>query len=284
MVSANSKPEFFIETLHTHFRGPEPRFFDKTSYPWAEELERNAPKIIESLAPLLNDDIDFKSSLGRIKAELPEPKKTWQGYFFYFNGLKIKNHLRAFPLIRAELAKIPNLINANIAVLEPNTTLLPHRGTTNGFLRCHLGLKVPAQLPDCGFIVDGEKVSWQEGKLWIFGDMNIHTAFNKTNKRRYILMLDVVRPEFVGYKKLLCVHQLSKYLKSATGDYIRDLLGIPPPFLESDPYNPEKDKVKIQLRKNRETIGQKYTRKIEDILFRVYKPLVWGVFAFKRVQ
>ena len=281
---ANVAPEFFIETIHPYFKGPEPLFFEKTNYPWAVELEKNTSNLIKSIGPLLDDDNDFKSTLGRIKAELPDNKKTWQGYYFYFNGIKVKKHLDAYPEVATELAKIPNLVTANIAILEPNSRILPHRGTTNGFLRCHLGLKIPAPLPECGFIVGDEQVSWEDGKLWIFGDMNIHVAFNNTQKRRYIMMLDVVKPEFLRYKKLLCVHQLSKYYKSVTGDFIRDLFHVPPPYLESDPYKPGVDRSKVRAQERRETRGQKISRKMEDILFIMYKPLFWVFYSFKKLQ
>jgi aspartyl/asparaginyl beta-hydroxylase (cupin superfamily) len=64
-------------------------------------------------------------------------------------------------------------------------------------------------LPNCGFKVSGECRPWEEGKLLVFLDANVHEAFNNSNERRYILLLDILRPEFENKKKAVCVKILA---------------------------------------------------------------------------
>lgn len=46
--------------------------------------------------------------------------------------------------------------------------------------------------------------SWEEGNLLIFLDAYEHEAFNYSNERRYVLQLDVLRPEFRSNKYKIC--------------------------------------------------------------------------------
>jgi ornithine lipid ester-linked acyl 2-hydroxylase len=104
------------------------------------------------------------------------------------------------------------LVSAYISKLEAHTEILPHRGDTNGIIRCHLGLTVPGKLPDCGFQAGYDQRSWEEGKLLLFNDAARHLAFNQTEKERVILMLDVVRPEFLHQKNRICLTVLASLL------------------------------------------------------------------------
>jgi hypothetical protein len=62
----------------------------------------------------------------------------------------------------------------------------------------------PDSLPNCGFRVKDEKRSWEEGKWLIFVDANNHEAFNKSENRRIIMVIDIVRNEFMPKKMLVC--------------------------------------------------------------------------------
>jgi aspartyl/asparaginyl beta-hydroxylase (cupin superfamily) len=96
---------------------------------------------------------------------------------------------------------VPNICAISFNLLEPNTTIKPHNGDTNAIIRCHMGLEVPAAAPRCAFRVGSEIRSWEDGKFLMFCDAHEHTAWNNTERRRYILVVDVMRPEYVALKR-----------------------------------------------------------------------------------
>ena len=106
-----------------------------------------------------------------------------------------------FPRTWEVLRGVPDLTSASILLLEPNSTIRPHIGDTNAVYRCHLGLIVPAPAPRCGFRVKEHVLDWVEGKVLIFNDAHEHTAWNNTDRPRYILSFDVMRPEFLGLER-----------------------------------------------------------------------------------
>ena len=283
MFFQKDHPDFFIETIHKHFTGADPVFFDKKDFPWVADLESKAPQLIKSLEPLFADDC--KDLQLNPEDRFQFPPKIWSGLLLYFYGVKYKKNLAKYPELAEVLSKIPNLISANISVLQPHSWLLPHNGASNGFVRCHLGLRVPAPAPICAFTIAGQEISWEEGKIFMFGDMNVHSAHNGSDKRRYVMILDVVRPQFLSIKKKICVHTIAKYYANVTTDYMRKPFNVRPPRVDQDPekglsYVPNegyKEEEKL-------TIGQRIFRKIEDILLQIYIMSFWALFLFKKMQ
>ena len=224
MFFTKNPPGFYIETIHKEYTAKDPVFFDTAPFAWCQELEAKAPQIIECLRPVLADD--FAGLTTNPEDRFQFPPKIWKGFPFYFNGFKFQKHLDAYPFLAAELAKIPDMVSASVSVLEPGAHLLPHNGNSNGVMRYHLGLNIPAPMPECGFIIGGQGVSWEVGKSFMFCNMNVHSAHNKTSKRRHILMIDVVRPEFVSIKKRICALTLAQILTNNTADKVRGILGV----------------------------------------------------------
>ena len=79
---------------------------------------------------------------------------------------------------------------AAFSVLQPRTRIRPHTGKPGPFLRCHLGLEVPAG--DCRLRVEDQSRGWQAGRTLVFDDRLEHEAWNETDERRVILLLDFV--------------------------------------------------------------------------------------------
>lgn len=65
----------------------------------------------------------------------------------------------------------------------------------SAIFRCHLGLKIPGEAPECCFTVGPESRSWEEGKVLMFCDAHRHTAVNYTDTVRFIVNFDVIRPK-----------------------------------------------------------------------------------------
>jgi len=201
---------FYIETIHDQYLADDPVFFDKTQFAWVDDLEKCFPEILESLQPMFEPD--FKGLFVNPEVHIQFPPKLWKGFVFYFNGIKFEKNLKQYPYLAQKLANIPHLISAGISVLEPGAALLPHNGSTNAVVRAHLPLIVPGSFPECGMSIDGHDISWKEGEILLFCDMKMHHVQNYTSKRRYILLLDVMRPEFVHLKKMVCVHTIARII------------------------------------------------------------------------
>jgi len=185
----------------------EPAFFEPDQFEWASYLREQYPKIKEALAPLMelhNEDLQpYFDTL------LQDPPLNWKTIGFYFWGKKDNKNLQKYPAIEKILKQIPSLVTCSFNMLEPNSRILPHYGETNAVYRVHLGIEIPAGLPECGFKVKDEQRAWEEGELLVFLDANKHAAFNNTEKRRYVLLLDIMRPEFMHLKRKVCATSLS---------------------------------------------------------------------------
>jgi ornithine lipid ester-linked acyl 2-hydroxylase len=79
-------------------------------------------------------------------------------------------------------------------------------------MRCHLGIEVPAGLPDCGLQAGTEQQAWGEGKWLFFNDAFKHSAWNNTDKRRIVIIMDVIRPEFLYKTKSICANIRARHL------------------------------------------------------------------------
>ncbi len=84
------------------------------------------------------------------------------------------------------------------SVLTPGTHILPHRGVTNTRVVCHLPLVVPE---DCALVVGGEKHAWREGEAVAFDDTYEHEAWNRGNKTRVVLIVDVWNPHLTAAER-----------------------------------------------------------------------------------
>jgi len=90
------------------------------------------------------------------------------------------------------LQRIPGRApNAFFSLLRPGKRIPPHTGVTNTRAIVHLALDVP---PECGFRVGGETREWVEGKAFAFDDTIEHEAWNGSDRRRAVLILDTWNP------------------------------------------------------------------------------------------
>ncbi len=191
-MSTNSAAPWFADQADA-FRGEEPFFFDRRRYPWVADLEADWQTIQTELIDKLAEGAHLQPYMDRNLASKPDRWRTL-GLMFWMR--RSVSECDRFPKTWALLSKVPNITAASFNLLEPGTTIKPHFGNTNAIMRCHLGLVIPASAPKCAFRVGDETRSWKEGELLMFCDAHVHTAWNNTEKDRYILVVDVMRPEF----------------------------------------------------------------------------------------
>lgn len=182
--------------------GKEPAFFDAEQFDWAKTLTNNFEIIRNELQPLMHED--NSDLVPYFDDNIQFPPKNWKTIGFGFWGTKDRRIRARFPKTTAILNQIPNLVSASFNLLEPHSHINPHFGDTDAVFRVHLGIQIPASLPECGFTVKGESRAWENGKLLVFLDANVHEAFNHSSGKRYILLMDILRPEFADRKIAVC--------------------------------------------------------------------------------
>jgi aspartyl/asparaginyl beta-hydroxylase (cupin superfamily) len=202
MKTANVKPELWFSSSGRKLTEENLGFYDSKDFPWVKNLEDNWTVIAKEINHFIqehNDRIEPYFNKSMVSA----PQK-WKAFGFKFWDWELKKNRITCPETMDILAKIPNLLSASVSILEPTTEIHEHRGDTNAIYRCHLGLKIPAKPPVCGFKVNEETREWQEGRVLIFNDAALHSAWNLSKEQRYVLLLDVLRPEFESKRHRIC--------------------------------------------------------------------------------
>jgi aspartate beta-hydroxylase len=183
---------------------PPATYFERKLFPWYEILEGNWTAIREelnavmhepdALAPFLGDHPPeaMKEYLGGVE------KPVWDAYFFYRHGERFDAHHARCPRTSAALDSLPTLVRirehapeACYSVLTPGTHILKHRGVTNTRLVTHLPLVIPG---NCAINVGGEEKVWREGECFSFDDTFEHEAWNRSDRTRVVMLLDVWNP------------------------------------------------------------------------------------------
>lgn len=196
--------QYFLK--ETAYKGTHPNYYNPDDFPWVKELEAHHSEIVEEIAGLIYGQEEMPPNLNPPYLSSPD---AWRN--FYFMNFRWYNHKNCikFPKTFAFLKRIPNLSFAGITVLEPHSKVLPHIGETNAIIRCHFGLKVPGNYMECGIRVNGEDRGLQQGKLLMFSDAHYHTTWNNTNERRFIIVLDVIQPQFAHMGNWVCANSLA---------------------------------------------------------------------------
>jgi aspartyl/asparaginyl beta-hydroxylase (cupin superfamily) len=189
----------------------EPSFYDPKDFPWAKVLEDNVDVMREEMTALVATD-QSRLKPYFINRGMSFPPRHWKTMGLFFWNFRMHRNCRRCPKTTKILESIPHLTAASLSVLEAKANINPHQGDTDAIVRCHLGLVVPAGLPDCGFQVGKEVRPWEEGKVLIFCDAQTHLAWNQSDRRRMIMIFDVVRPEYQDQTNTICSHVLASTL------------------------------------------------------------------------
>lgn len=183
---------------------PEDEYFDRRHFPWFDQLEAATPDIQAELRALLDAPGDLIRPYVRFEEGTPENEWSpldgsldWSACFLWEYGAPHRDVLDRCPKTAAlldalPLARIPGRApNAFFSVLRPNSKIPPHTGVTNTRAIIHLALEVP---PGCGFRVGNETREWVEGKAFAFDDSIEHEAWNNSDQRRAVLIIDAWNP------------------------------------------------------------------------------------------
>jgi aspartyl/asparaginyl beta-hydroxylase (cupin superfamily) len=111
----------------------------------------------------------------------------------------IKSTCDHCPFTTSLLKEIPNVRTALFSRLGAGTKLGLHTGwedLANYVLRCHLALRVPSA-GSCGLYVSGEVRLHVQDEIIVFDDSKTHKAFNESCEDRIVLIVDILRPDYI---------------------------------------------------------------------------------------
>ena len=214
------KAGLWFSTYYGEYDSSDPAFYPAADIDVAAYLEANYIPIRDELKHLWAEGNDTMDKYGDYTAydDVQFPPGGWKKLVLKTWGLDNKYMWRKLPVTASLLTKFPDITNCFITKLARHTNLRLHHGETNATYRIHLGLKVPeVPISDCGFEVKGEEIKWQNGKAWGFIDAHSHRAWNNSDEDRYVLLIDVIRPEFRNKKNYVCAKVIISHIVSGLG-------------------------------------------------------------------
>ncbi len=211
---ADNKLWFSLYT-HKEYKSKEPPFVDISHVKGVKELEQNYEVILKELEQYLEKN----SLVIHFNKTMVEKAQTWKVQGLGAWGWKNYAKRIYFPKTMALFNAVPNVTNISFNLLEPQSKIKPHQGDTNAVIRCHLGLKIPAEAPVCAIKVKDEMKGWQAGKVIAFIDAYTHEAWNLTDETRIILLFDIMKPEFIKQKSKICATVRTSMTIQILGNY-----------------------------------------------------------------
>ena len=196
----------FVRPPVEKYTGNLPSFYNPAIFPELQPLKDNWEAIRDEV-------LAYEKKLGILKDMdshiPPENTESQWSHTYLISFLRIFHKNREkFPFFSSIIDQIPNCTYATISILPPNTDIKPHYGDINGVVRTHLGLIIPAPYPEIAIKVGDEERGWEEGELLCFTIVKRHEVWNKSNHRRYIVILDFV-PEMLKNRRMeICTKTL----------------------------------------------------------------------------
>ena len=213
-IAAGTRKIFTQKPSLLYFpRLPAIPFYDNTDFPWLKGLEAATGAIREELLGLLRaDSSEFQPYVSHPDgapidqwAELNNSMR-WNALFLWKDGKRVDENCKRCPKMAALLDTLPMIDIPNFgptvlfSVLEPHTHIPPHSSVTNARLVVHLPVIVPK---GCRFRVGAETRDWREGEAWVFDDTIDHEAWNDSDEKRVIVMIDVWNPLLTAAERAL---------------------------------------------------------------------------------
>jgi len=174
-----------------------PVFFDIDAIcPPLRELERAYPQIRAEADALLEQRVampryhDVNPPATEISATT---SGNWNVFMLELLGRRPERNRARCPASCRALQHVPGVLQAFFSVLEPGKSVPLHDGPYLGYLRYHLGVRVPRQDPPV-IRVAGREYVWKEGEGVLFDDSWPHEVINHSREPRVVLIVDVPRP------------------------------------------------------------------------------------------
>jgi len=182
---------------------PQIEFYERSQFPWLEEMEAAIPEIRAELEAVLAEDGAF---LPYVESEPNRPPALhlllndprWGVFHLWKQGAPVAGNAERCPRTMATLERAPmprirgRSPMALFSLLRPGAHIAGHNGLLNTRLICHVPLILPGR---CRLRVGNEVREWEEGKALVFDDSVEHEAWNDSDSSRVILLFEIWRPE-----------------------------------------------------------------------------------------
>lgn len=196
---AISNPFRLFNPIFNYYIGGDnrPVFFDiDDTLPVLRVLDQNIDAIQAELDTILPMNIPRYHEVDtwqyKISAE-GDPDKDWKVFMLYAFGQKAEANQAVCPDTTRLINGIPHLFQAFFSILDPGKSIPAHSGPYRGYLRYHLGLRIPKNNPPKLRVKD-QFCTWQQGESVLFDDSWEHEVINDSDETRVILIVDVMRP------------------------------------------------------------------------------------------
>ena len=130
--------------------------------------------------------------------------KTWTMYVFYYMGVNFETKTLRCPETMKIIQSLPDVCldypwnDAIFSMHEPGTHLPAHCSIDNLRVRIHLGINIPE---DCEIRVGDETRTWEEGKCLLIEDSIEHEVWNRSDRNRLILIVDLWHPDLTAIER-----------------------------------------------------------------------------------
>lgn len=178
-------------------------WFERSEFPWLTSIEEQTDTIRSEYAQVVGQNADLLKPYFEQGDRATDTfsdligKSGWQSMHLLKFG-RVEENCQKFPETMAILDSLP-LARAGVyfpevvfSVLGADAVIPPHHGLSNTRLAVHLPLIVPEA---CSITVGEETRQWVEGECLIFDDSFIHTAQNKSELPRLVLIFEIWNPE-----------------------------------------------------------------------------------------
>jgi aspartyl/asparaginyl beta-hydroxylase len=149
---------------------------------------------------------------------------TWNAFYFFRGTDQFVDNQRRCPATWSLIADLPHNRNeALFSVLEPGAELRTHSDYVNYAVTQSVGLIVPV---DCGVRVADSRLEVKEGLSLFYETVFLHSAWNRSQERRIVLLLDLWHPDLepIEIEALSFIHP--QFLANVS--FFRKHFGPPP--------------------------------------------------------
>jgi len=200
------------EGLHYPFL-PADEYFDREHFPWLEELEAATGSIVAELEAILADPqakltpyISLPPGVPASKWSGLDKSLNWGAFHLWKEGERFGEACARAPRTATLVESLPickikgRAPNVFFSILKAGSHIPAHTGVTNVRSVVHLPLVVP---DGCEFRVGGETRCWVKGHAFAFDDTIEHEAWNRSDRDRAVLIIDVWNPYLSEHERTM---------------------------------------------------------------------------------
>ena len=123
-------------------------------------------------------------------------RKIWGMLPLRGYGFDYPENQARIPTLQGFLQRHRDVVSAAVSLFPPGKVLRPHKGPFKGVWRYHLPLYVDdlgQGQTSCELLIDGTRYFLQEGEGFLWDDTFLHSAVNRSEQPRVVLLFDVFR-------------------------------------------------------------------------------------------